>query len=165
MFPVHPTYRAILPVPWRDPLLHYVSYGQNEGRMSFLSGSTATADPLVDASYYDPQLGATLVPSGTAAGQQAASNYDLSGWLKGLNPDAWFDTNYYLLHNPDVKAAHIDPLLHFEQFGWKEGRDPSAQFSTSKYLAAYGDVKAANVDPLLHYVQFGLAEGRSTFLV
>ena len=74
-----------------------------------------------------------------------------------------FDTNYYLQHNPDVKAAAIDPLLHYEQYGWKEGRDPSAQFSTSKYLAANADVKAAGLDPLVHYEQHGIQEGRAIF--
>lgn len=60
-------------------------------------------------------------------------------------------------------AAHVDPLLHYEQFGWMEGRDPSAAFSTQQYLAAYTDVAAAKMDPLSHYAQFGQAEGRMAF--
>ena len=148
-----------------DPLLHYIQSGQNEGRAAFLTGGTAAADPLVDTTYYDRQLGATLIPAGTAGAQQAAWSFDNGGWQKGLNPDAFFDTNYYLSHNADVAAAHIDPLLHFENFGWHEGRDASAQFSTAKYLAAYTDVRDAGLDPLLHYIQFGQAEGRSAFAV
>ena len=148
-----------------DPLLHYVAGGQAEGRLSFLTGSTLAADPLVNAAYYDQQLGATLIPAGAAGAQQAAWSYDAGGWQKGLNPDAYFNTGYYLSHNPDVAAAHVDPLLHYEASGWKEGRDPSAQFSTNKYLAAYSDVKAAGVDPLLHFVASGQAEGRTAFAV
>ncbi len=148
-----------------DPLQHYIQNGQAESRVSFLTGGTAAADPLVNATYYDRQLGATLVPGGTAGAQQAAWSYDNGGWQRGLNPDAFFDTSYYLAHNPDVAAAHIDPLLHFEQFGWHEGRDPSAQFSTNKYLGAYADVAKAGLDPLLHYVQYGQNEGRSAFAV
>jgi len=144
-----------------DPLLHYVQYGQGEGRMAFLPGGTAGADPLIKADYYDRQLGATLVPTGTAAQQQAASSYDASGWQRGLNPDAFFDTGYYLGHNPDVAAAHVDPVKHYEQYGWHEGRDPSAQFSTNKYLAAYADVRAAGLDPLEHFLVYGQAEGRT----
>lgn len=146
-----------------NPLGHYLGYGQSEGRMTFLPGSTAAADPLVNAGYYDRQLGATLVPTGAAGQQQAAASYDATGWHKGLNPDAFFDTNYYLSHNPDVAAAHVDPLQHYERYGWTEGRDPSAQFSTHKYLAAYSDVKAAGLDPLLHYVEYGQNEGRTAF--
>ncbi len=148
-----------------DPLLHYLSNGQAEGRMAFLTGGTADADPLVDTAYYDKQLGATLIPAGVAGAQQAAWSYDTTGWQRGLNPDAFFDTKYYLARNPDVAAAGIDPLKHFEVNGWKEGRDPSAQFSTAKYLAAYSDVKAAGVDPLLHYVVNGQSEGRTAFAV
>ena len=67
---------------------------------------------------------------------------------------------YYLAHNPDVAAAHVDPLQHFRTFGWKEGRDPNALFDTSGYLAAYADVKAAGINPLDHYNTFGWREGR-----
>ena len=146
-----------------DPLVHYLSFGQSENRMAFLTGGTAPADPLVNAAYYDQQLGATLIPTGAPGAQQAAYAYDHGGWQAGLNPDAFFDTNYYLSHNPDVAAAHIDPLAHYEATGWKEGRDPSVLFSTNKYLAAYSDVRNAGLDPLLHFVVYGQAEGRTAF--
>ena len=144
-----------------DPLLHYLTNGQAEGRVAFLSGPMAAADPLVDAAYYDRQRGDTLIPTGTAAQQQAAASYNATGWQRGLNPDAFFDTAYYLSHNPDVAAAHINPLLHYETNGWQEGRDPSASFSTHGYLAAYSDVRNAGVNPLLHYIANGQAEGRT----
>lgn len=146
-----------------NPLQQYLSNGQFEGRMTFLSGGVATADPLVDATFYDRQLSATLIPIGIAAQKQAAASYNATGWQTGKNPDAWFDTAYYLKHNQDVAAAQHNPLLHYETHGWKEGRDPSAQFSTQRYLGAYPDVKAAGMDPLLHYVQYGQSEGRTAF--
>lgn len=146
-----------------DPLAHYLLYGQAEGRMTFLTGGMKPADPLVNASFYDKQLGATLIPTGTAAAQQAAASYDATGWQKGLNPDTLFDTNYYLAHNPDVAAAHVDPLLHYEQFGSHEGRNPSAAFSTNGYLQHNADVATAGADPLLHYVVYGQAEGRAIY--
>ena len=131
--------------------------------MAFLTGGTAPADALVNATYYDKQLGATLIPTGAAAAQQAAWSYETSGWQKGLNPDQFFNTAYYLSHNPDVAAAHVDPLLHYETYGWKEGRNPSATFDTNAYLKANPDVKAAGMDPLLHYVDFGINEGRAIY--
>ena len=148
-----------------NPLAHFVGSGMAEGRQAVLVGGRAAADLLVDAGFYDRQLGATLIPGGAAAAQQAAFSYDATGWRQGLNPDAWFDTGYYLAHNPDVAAAGINPLLHYETNGWREGRDPSAQFSTGKYLAANPDVRAAGLDPLLHYVGNGLAEGRAIYAV
>jgi hypothetical protein len=41
-----------------------------------------------------------------------------------------FDAQYYLLHNPDVAAARVDPLFHFNAVGWHEGRNPNALFDT-----------------------------------
>ena len=76
-----------------------------------------------------------------------------------------FDAAYYLAHNPDVLAAHIDPLWHYENFGWSEGRDPSASFSEAKYYTAYADVKAAHIDPLWHYANYGQVEGRQAFAI
>ncbi len=146
-----------------NPLAHYLQYGATEGRSVPLPGGLAAADPLVNAAFYDQQLGATLIPAGTAGSQQAAASYAAVGWQKGLNPDAFFDTSYYLAHNPDVAAAHLDPLLHYEVYGWHEGRDPSAAFSTNRYLQANPDVRAAGLDPLLHYVVYGQAEGRAIY--
>lgn len=73
---------------------------------------------------------------------------------------AGFDAAYYLSHNPDVAAAKVDPLQHFQSIGWREGRDPSAGFSVSQYLANNPDVRAAGVEPLSHYNAAGKAEGR-----
>ena len=147
-----------------NPLLHYETYGQAEGRAALPAGGAAAPDLLIDPAYYAQQLGASIVPAGIAGQQQASWSYDAAGWQQGLNPDALFDTSYYLAQNPDVRAAGIDPLKHYEAFGWREGRDPSLLFSNSKYLAANPDVRAAGAQPLLHYVQYGQNEGRMAFL-
>lgn len=72
-----------------------------------------------------------------------------------------FDEEHYLLQNPDVAEAKIDPLLHFLRYGWKEGRDPNASFSVSYYLEANPDIRDAKVNPFWHYVVAGKAEGRA----
>jgi len=71
-----------------------------------------------------------------------------------------FDENHYLLQNPDVRVADVDPLMHFVKFGWTESRDPSSKFNTGFYLTNYEDVRAARINPLVHYLKFGCAEGR-----
>lgn len=93
---------------------------------------------------------------------------------KGLLPAApapkpfdymgYFDPAYYSQQNPDVAAAGVDPLRHYEEFGWHEGRNPSARFDTSDYLDQYADVKNANINPLQHYVQYGIGEYRNPFM-
>ncbi|MBM1173040.1 M10 family metallopeptidase [Microvirga arabica] len=71
-----------------------------------------------------------------------------------------FDADFYLMTNPDVAAAGINPLDHYNSFGWKEGRDPNADFDTSYYLTLYRDIAAAGINPLDHYSSFGWREGR-----
>jgi hypothetical protein len=71
-----------------------------------------------------------------------------------------FDAKYYLWHNPDVAAAGVDPLFHYNVVGWREGRDPNVCFDTDGYLSDYTDVAAAGINPLHHYEAVGWREGR-----
>ena len=45
-------------------------------------------------------------------------HYLETGWREGLNPNPLFDVRWYLSRNPDVAAAGIDPLFHFNTSGW-----------------------------------------------
>jgi glycosyltransferase involved in cell wall biosynthesis len=72
-----------------------------------------------------------------------------------------FDAEYYLLNNPDVRRADVNPLMHFVKVGWKEGRNPSAFFDISYYLQSNLDIQEAGVNPLYHYLKFGWHEGRN----
>ncbi len=45
-----------------------------------------------------------------------------------------FDERYYLLHNPDVRRADVDPLMHFVKYGWKEERNPGPLFDSKYYM-------------------------------
>lgn len=73
-----------------------------------------------------------------------------------------FDPVYYLMNNPDVRAADVDPLRHFVKFGWIEGRNPSAKFDIKFYLDSNPDVKQSGENPLVHYIEYGAKEGRRT---
>lgn len=72
----------------------------------------------------------------------------------------FFDADWYLETYPDVKAANLDPALHFIRYGTNEGRDPSSRFSTIAYLSAYKDVATSGMNPLLHFIRYGLSENR-----
>ena len=52
----------------------------------------------------------------------AAAHYLEVGWREGKDPSENFSNADYLTANPDVKAADVNPLLHFEKFGFREGR-------------------------------------------
>jgi len=53
--------------------------------------------------------------------------------LRRLRKATLFDAGWYLQAYPDVRAAGVDPGLHYLQFGAAEGRDPGPGFSTSGY--------------------------------
>ena len=71
-----------------------------------------------------------------------------------------FDSAYYLVANPDLALAGIEPLQHYCTQGWREGRNPHPLFSVAYYLKRYPDVKKAGVNPLEHYLTMGWREGR-----
>ena len=48
--------------------------------------------------------------------------------IKKIKTSKYFDEEYYLSQNADVKASGIDPATHFHLYGWKEGRNPSSHF-------------------------------------
>ena len=52
----------------------------------------------------------------------AAAHYLNTGWRDNKNPSPFFSTEDYLRKNPDVAAAKINPLWHFEKYGLHEGR-------------------------------------------
>lgn len=51
----------------------------------------------------------------------AADHYLQQGWRDGKDPSASFSTKGYLDQNPDVAAAGVNPLLHFEKHGYTDG--------------------------------------------
>lgn len=78
----------------------------------------------------------------------AEQHYNTFGWVEGSDPNANFDTSYYLAQNTDVAAAGVNPFQHFLSFGSAEGRFPTSSASTAgfveaTYLAANADVQAA----------------------
>lgn len=79
-----------------------------------------------------------------------------------INSSALFDAGWYLVINPDIANANINPAVHYLQLGAFEGRDPGPDFRSEWYLNTYPDVRKANMNPLVHYLKYGRREGRST---
>lgn len=77
-----------------------------------------------------------------------------------LRTSGLFDVTWYLLNNPDVADAKMDPVKHYLRYGGFEGRDPSPRFCSAFYLDTYADVKNARINPLVHFLMHGKAEGR-----
>ncbi len=64
---------------------------------------------------------AGMAATGTNSGSTLTLRYDAAG----IGTVTFtFDPIYDLAKNPDVAAAGINPLAHYEASGWKGGRDP-----------------------------------------
>jgi hypothetical protein len=80
--------------------------------------------------------------------------------LTAVRDSAFFDREFYLDANPDVRTSGMDAALHYLVCGGHEGRDPSPFFSTHEYLAAFPDVAASGMNALAHYEMYGRRERR-----
>jgi hypothetical protein len=88
-----------------------MAYGANEGR-----------DPnrLFSTVYYRERY----LPSEWATTINPLVHYLTTGWLKAFDPHPLFDTDWYLMKNPDVASTRTPPLIHYLHSGAAEGRDP-----------------------------------------
>lgn len=113
-----------------NPLLHYLRFGQKEGRVCFpVGGYTADDTPPV-AMARDPD--------------------DIHRDVQIIRKTRLFDPDYYLRIYPDIGASGTDPLLHYVEYGAREGRLPNAYFDTRFYQAAY-QTPDDHSNPLAHY--------------
>lgn len=83
------------------------------------------------------------------------SHYLKSGYKKGLNPHPLFDTNFYLVNNPDLERYKINPLLHFILVGHKKRKNPHPLFDIDYYIDQVGEEIISGHNPLEHYLLYG----------
>ena len=106
------------------------------------------------------------------------------GWKEGFNPNAWFSCTEYLDANPDIRAAELNPWLHFIRSGRFEDRPlrpieaqgqeaygPLTLQQTLEeaarplvdsvfYSFTNPDVEVIGLTPAEHFMRFGWREGR-----
>ena len=110
-----------------------------------------------DLSFYHLQL-----PTPFATVDEAIEHYLAEGEEAGLNPNPFFDVEWYKSTYLDAATERASPLLDFiAHAGLQPSRNPSAGFDGDWYLRQYPDVAAAGVNPLLHYMTNGQREGRA----
>ncbi|CAB3829788.1 rhamnosyltransferase WsaF family glycosyltransferase [Achromobacter denitrificans] len=78
---------------------------------------------IIQSPLFDPQAYAEKYLAGADA-HVAAAHY-AQHWREGLQPGPNFDSAQYLLDHPDVAAANLNPLVHFEVAGRRERRKVS----------------------------------------
>ena len=92
----------------------------------------------------------------------ADAHYNSIGWHEGRDPDAFFSTAVYLSANPDVKAAGVNPLMHFDA---PAGRKAACRRSLSirRLSRRQPGRESGGIDPLRHFLTNGAQEGRQPF--
>lgn len=76
-------------------------------------------------------------------------DYCERGWRMSRNPNAWFDTKFYLACNPDVAEADVDPFWHYLTAGRAEGRRPAQK---NKHLREALDKAVPAEEKLVQYM-------------
>ena len=71
----------------------------------------------------------------------------------------FFDEDYYLDENPDVRFANLDPAWHFCTYGWCEKRRPSLDFDMDYYLSRYPDAASSGINPVIYHLRVGAKRG------
>jgi hypothetical protein len=100
-------------------------------------------DTYAMTQFSSSQISITRNPSGYPAGSVSVTSPDGTDVLSNVeflqladtrillvpppSSDPLFDSAYYESRNPDVAAAGVDPLAHYNQYGWHEGRNPDVK--------------------------------------
>ena len=129
----------------KDPITHYVRFGDREGRQPM---------PFFDPAFYRASA------KGRVGSHNALVHYLCEGRFRRASPSPWFDVAFYLAQNRDVARSGEEPLLHYLREGGAAGRSPCRQFDAAFYLRSNPDVAASGMDPLRHYLAHGRLEGR-----
>lgn len=78
--------------------------------------------------------------------------------IRRIRKSKYFDENYYLNKNIDVKNSGIDPASHYFYYGWKENRNPSMEFNTTKLLLTHPEISKQNKNPILFVLEHHLED-------
>lgn len=141
-----------------NPLLHYLRYGQYEGRMIDGEVLPQASDPTIQTA-----VGPTVrEPLALRLGLR---NRKQRTHIALIRNSEFFDADWYCGTHFLDRAAPRDPASHYLTKGAKAGFDPGPRFSSHRYLAAYPDVAREGINPLLHYLIHGQAEGRMAYAV
>lgn len=102
--------------------------------------------------YYSDLTGSSVDP---------VEHYFFYGWKENRNPNAYFDTKWFLKENDQCSGCC--PLVYYME-NWKDKKlNPSIDFDAQKYLKNNIDVEKSDKEPLSHYLIFGFSEGRESY--
>ncbi len=83
----------------------------------------------------------------------------------GIDPNPFFDSDWYLLENEDLIDSGIDPLMHYVAHGESEGRKPNPFFDPVIYLQKYPELRNFQGTLLAHFIDLGINQGKNSAVV
>lgn len=143
-----------------NPLLHYLQYGQDEGRCRFpvVEEPPPFADALealAGSPLFDPENYLDTYPDVRASGMDPLRHYLEHGAREGRVPHPYFDTRHYQAR---YMAADDDgnPLLHYLRSPANATAETSPLFDGRFYSERHPDVAPSGMTPLEHFLVHGL---------
>lgn len=120
-----------------NPYLHFLRHGLAEAR---------NPHPLIDLEL--------LVSALPARGKEPLTIQALADALNSnaAQPHRYFNTEYYLAANPDVRESGTPALRHYIRHGAAEGRLPHPDFDRDRYIASVADVPNGSYEIFLHCI-------------
>lgn len=103
------------------PLVYWVQVGAKRGHRTCFEDVEPIVERVRESSLFDPRYYESAHDLPEDDGDPAL-HYVLHGARKWLDPGPAFSTEYYLRRYPDLQAAGVNPLAHFDQYGRAEGR-------------------------------------------
>lgn len=126
------------------PYLHFLQHGVIEGR---------NPHPLIDLAFIRSKLPRSEQAPMTV--QALADALDKNQ----IRPHRYFDSDFYLSANPDVRDCGIAALRHYIRHGAAEGRLPHPQYDHERYVAAIADAPRGYYDSFIHCIAHQPAAG------
>ena len=103
---------------------------------------------IVDVEYYGRQCGTAF-----ATAEAAARHYVERARGVPRDPSPLVDGEWYLDQHPRLRAARVDPVLHFLACGARAGFPPSPYFDVEYYYEQRPSLHERGVNALVHYVE------------
>lgn len=84
--------------------------------------SDSDVHSILDSGLFDVDYYSEVSGQANLSLRELVAHYIEIGWLRDLNPSRWFAGAHYLVANPDVMDAGINPLVHYLTSGQHESR-------------------------------------------
>ena len=145
-----------------NPLVHFVLFGKNEGRLAWpadaeiKAGNLIQHQPAESTKTFEPEPQIELEPTSEPPPQQTSQEYQALKECTALNWD-----EYRRRHS---LSANTDYVRHYLE-NWKSVHAVFSDFFDSNlYLEMYRDIAESGLNPLTHFVQHGRHEGRVAWI-